>query len=81
MSQEGFPSSGVRRIRDVEATAQQYRIGGGTGSINDPRIIDVIFAESGIQEVSLSDYTPVTTGSVDDLGPDDFGTLPLINLQ
>jgi alpha-amylase/alpha-mannosidase (GH57 family) len=72
MSQEGFPSPGVRRVRDVEPTPEQWRVGGGDGSINGTRILDLIVAEPGVQEVMLSSYEPVTTGSVDDLTDDDF---------
>ena len=72
MSQEGFPSPGVRRVRDVEPTPAQWRIGGGDGSINGTRILDLIVAEPGLQEAILSGYKPITTGSVDDFGDDDF---------
>jgi alpha-amylase/alpha-mannosidase (GH57 family) len=78
MSQEGYPSSGVVRVRDVEEAAGQWRVGGGTGSINDSRILDVLYPDPGVQEQLLSDYTGVATGSIDDLGPDDFGTVPLV---
>jgi hypothetical protein len=27
----------------------------------------------------LSDYPPATGGTVDELGPDDFGTVPLLS--
>jgi len=72
MSQEGFPSPGVRRVRDVEPTPAQWRIGGGDGAINGTRILDLIVAEPGLQEAMLSGYDPVTAGSVDDLIDDDF---------
>ncbi len=72
MSQEGYPSSGVRRIRDVESTGSQYRIGGGDGSLNGTRILDLLAPEPGLQEAMLAEYEAVTTGSVDDLGDDDF---------
>jgi carbohydrate-binding DOMON domain-containing protein len=75
MSQEGFPSAGVRRIRDVEATPEQWRIGGGDGTINGTRILDLIVAEPGLQEVMLSDYDPATTGSVDDLSDNEFAQI------
>lgn len=73
MSQEGFPSSGVRRIRDVTSTAQQYRIGGSDGSINATRIIDLLWPEEGIQEEMLTPVQPLASGNLDDLTPDDFG--------
>jgi hypothetical protein len=72
VSQEGFPPAGIRRNRDVEATPDQWRIGGGDGSINRTRILDAIVAEPGLQEAMLPDYDPVTTGSVDDLSENDF---------
>lgn len=78
MSQEGFPSSGVRRVRNVEATAQQWRLGGSPGGINATRILDVAWGTSGEQESLLSGYEVVTSGKVDDLGPDQFGTIPLL---
>ena len=72
VSQEGSPSAGIRRNRDVEATPDQWRIGGGDGSINRTRILDAIVAEPGLQEAMLPDYDPVTTGSVDDLSENEF---------
>ncbi len=72
MSQEGFPSSGVRRIRDVTSAAQQYRIGGSDGSINATRIIDLLWPDEGIQEQMLTPPTPIASGNLDDLTPDDF---------
>ncbi len=75
MSQEGFPSSGVRRVRDVETAAQQWRIGGGDGSINATRIMDLLALEPGAQESMLSDFVSVSTGSVDDLTDDGFAQI------
>jgi len=78
MSQEGFPSAGVRRIRDVETDGQQWRIGGGDGSINGTRILDLLAPEPGVQETMLSGYRPIPSGSVDDLTDDDFAQIPPI---
>jgi hypothetical protein len=72
MSQEGFPWPGVPRVRDVEPTPAQWRVGGGDGSIKGTRILDLIVAEPGLQEAMLSGYDPITTGSVDDLIDDNF---------
>jgi hypothetical protein len=76
MSQEGFPSSGVRRIRDVEGAAQQFRLGGAPNDANHTRIIDVAWAVAGEQESLLSDYPSAT--SLEGLTADDFGTIPLL---
>jgi carbohydrate-binding DOMON domain-containing protein len=77
MSQEGFPSSGVRRVRDVQPSAEQWRIGGGSAAVNATRIMDVLWPEDGGQEALLGEAPEITSGSIDDLGPDDFGTIPL----
>jgi len=81
MSQEQLPSSGVRRIRDVEATAEQWRIGGGDESINATRIIDLLATEPGQQEAMLTDYTPLSSGSIDDLSDNDFAQIIPIGNQ
>jgi len=80
MSQEGFPSAGVRRIRDVEAAAQQYRIGGGDGALNATRVLDLLWPEEGVQEQMLTPAASITSGDLDALTPDDFGQVtPLTN--
>jgi len=82
-AQEGFPSSGVWRIRDVETSAQQWRFGGAPGGdqrdTNHTRIIDVAYsAESGIsQEELLSDYPSSQTRDIDTLGADEFAVLEM----
>ena len=78
LSQEGFPSPGVRRVRDISAVAEQWRGGGAPNDLNHTRIFDVAWAAEGAQESRLSDYPSVTGGSIDDLSPDDFATLPLL---
>ena len=78
MSQEGFPSPGVRRIRDIQQNAQQWRGGGAPVDINHTRIFDVAWANAGEQEELLSSYEPITAGSVDDLRAEDFGVIPLV---
>lgn len=76
MSQEGFPSTGVRRIRDVESAAQQFRLGGAPNDVNHTRIVDVASAVEGEQEELLSSYSGAA--SLEGLGPDDFGVVPLV---
>ena len=78
LGQEGFPSTGVRRVRDVNVAAEQWRFGGGDGSVNGTRIIDLLALDPGEQESMLSSYDPVTSGTVDDLSDDDFAqVMPL----
>jgi alpha-amylase/alpha-mannosidase (GH57 family) len=53
-SQDGYPSAGVDRIRDVDSTARQWRLGGGAST----RIVDTLNPEVGRQEQLLSKPTP-----------------------
>jgi hypothetical protein len=77
-SQDGYPSSGVWRIRDVLPVAEQWRIGGAPAdTTNHTRIMDVLYPEAGVQEQMLSDFAP-SQANVDELGPDDFGKVPVL---
>ncbi len=58
LSQEGYPSSGVQRVRDVNQNAEQWRFGGGPADTNHTRVIDLVWSEAGMQETWLSTYTP-----------------------
>ena len=78
LSQEGFPSPGVRRMRDVEAAASQWRIGGGPEDSNHTRIMDLVFP--GNQGVILGGY-PSSPQPVGELGPDDFAQIPLLIVE
>ena len=56
-SQEGFPSAGVMRVRDVVPEAEQWRVGGAPeGATNHTRVIDLVWPEPGIQEEKLADF-------------------------
>jgi carbohydrate-binding DOMON domain-containing protein len=80
LSQEGFPSPGVRRVRDVAPEKGQWTIGGGSGSVNDTRILDVAWPAETTpgQETMLSDYPKVDAQSVDELSVDQFAQLRMI---
>jgi len=82
VSQEGFPSAGVWRVRDVEPTASQWRLGGAPADINHTRIIDVAYPEgfTPSQEESLRTYPPRKEGTLDDLTPDDVAQLPMVRV-
>jgi alpha-amylase/alpha-mannosidase (GH57 family) len=79
MSQEGYPSSGVWRIRDVQAVGEQWRIGGGTGSRADTRIMDILWPEgsSPSQSELLENDNPVDV-DLDELGPDDYPQVGMV---
>ncbi|RMG94832.1 MAG: glycoside hydrolase [Chloroflexi bacterium] len=78
LSQEGFPSSGVMRVRDVLPVAEQWRIGGGpANATNHTRVMDMVWPEAGQQEAWLSDYTPVNKPQTE-LTADDFARVPML---
>jgi hypothetical protein len=66
-------------VRDVEQSAQQFRLGGAPDDANHTRIIDVATATEGEQEQLLSEYPAAP--SVDGLSANDFGLIPLIAAQ
>lgn len=82
LSQEGFPSPGIWRVRDVQANAEQWRIGGGSDTAtNQTRIMDLVWAESNpTQEEMLSDYQ-LSEADVDTLSADDFAQIKLIKIN
>jgi alpha-amylase/alpha-mannosidase (GH57 family) len=81
-SQEGFPSSGVLRIRNVEANAEQWRLGGNPGNSNATRVIDLILpADASPGQAELLSTYPPSQEDVDDLTPDDFAQIPMLRPQ
>jgi len=78
MSQEGYPTEGVWRIRDVNVEADQYKFGGGPNDSNHTRIIDLALGEghSLSQEEALSGYVS-SNKSIGELTADDYAIVPL----
>jgi hypothetical protein len=81
LSQEGFPSSGVMRVRDVLTAGEQWRLGGAPdGATNHTRVIDLIWPEAGEQEAWLSDFT-ATSESQTALTAVDFAQIPMLGAE
>ena len=81
LSQEGFPSGGVMRVRDVLPTAEQWRIGGGpAGVTNHTRVLDMVWDTPGEQENWLADFSPISSPQ-GDLNPDDFASIPMFGVE
>ncbi len=83
LGQDGFPSAGVRRVRDVNPTSAQWRAGGAPDDINHTRILDMA-VPAGVfptQEELLSDYASVSGGSRDDLTADDLPVAHVIVVE
>jgi len=78
LSQEGFPSGGVRRVRDVLANPEQWRLGGApAGSVTHTRIMDLLNPEPRVQEASLSDV-PSPTPAGEEITVGDVARVPLV---
>jgi alpha-amylase/alpha-mannosidase (GH57 family) len=79
LSQEGYPSAGVWRVRDVQQNAEQWRIGGGTGSVADTRIMDILWPEGStpVQADLLQSRAP-EGAALSDLEPDQYPQVPMI---
>jgi alpha-amylase/alpha-mannosidase (GH57 family) len=80
LGQEGYPASGVWRVRDVLPTAQQWRFGGAPNDTNHTRIMDLAWPADATptQADILSTYPASQEKSMDALGPDDFAQVPLL---
>lgn len=72
--QEGFPSVGNWRVRDVNKESAQWRFGGGDDGLSDPNVIDIALPKdySPSQEDMLSGWNPSTATSLDDVDINDF---------
>ena len=80
LSQDGFPSTGVWRVRDVQKTASQWKIGGAPEGTNHTRIMDMAWPVDGVgtQEEFLSHYN-ATAG--DAKSAEDYAQIPLLLIK
>ena len=81
MGQEGYPSGGVMRVRDVTPVGEQWRIGGApAGATNHTRVIDLVWGNPGDQEAWLSDFevVGVPQGQLTD---GDYARVPMFGVQ
>ena len=77
LSQEGYPSTGVQRVRDINQVAEQWRFGGAPSDTNHTRVIDLVWAEAGMQEAWLSTYTP-SQAAQSELTVSDFARIGML---
>ena len=79
LSQDGYPSTGVWRVRDIQETKAQWKFGGAPNDVNHTRIIDLIWpdGETSTQEEILGAY-PSSEGPIETLTADEFAQIPLL---
>ena len=81
MGQEGFPSSGVWRVRDVSVAAEQWRFGGApAGATNHTRVLDLVWPTAGAQEEWLSAFT-ISDKPQTQLTAEDFGRIEMFGVE
>ncbi len=82
LSQDGYPSTGVWRVRDVNESAAQWKLGGAPADSNHTRIIDLVWPADGTpsQEDMLGKY-PTSTKGVGELTADDFPQVELLKAK
>jgi hypothetical protein len=81
LGQEGYPSPGVMRVRDVNQAAEQYRFGGAPqGSTNHTRVIDLIWSAAGDQETWLADFNPADINQSAVIA-DNLAKIPLLEVE
>ncbi len=77
LSQVGYPSSGVMRVRDVLPVAEQWRIGGAPLNVsNHTRVMDLVWPVEGEQEAWMSDFINSDLAQAE-LTADDFAKVPM----
>jgi alpha-amylase/alpha-mannosidase (GH57 family) len=82
LGQEGYPATGVWRVRDVNQKSEAYKFGGAPADNNHTRIIDLVWPAdvSPTQAEILSGYVS-TINSADSLSVDDFAIIPLLTIK
>lgn len=79
LGQEGYPSTGVWRVRDVNQSSEQWKFGGAPDDANHTRIIDLAWpeGETPAQEDMLSDYSS-SSADPGTLTADDYAQIKLL---
>jgi alpha-amylase/alpha-mannosidase (GH57 family) len=82
LSQDGYPATGVWRVRDIQSNNAQWKFGGAPNDVNHTRIIDLAWPAdgAGTQEEMLAGY-PSSDGPLDTLTPDDFAQISLLLIK
>ncbi len=82
LSQDGYPSTGVWRVRDVNESAAQWKLGGASAGNNHTRVTDLVWAQGNTpdQAALLSNFTP-NDKTQSELSLEDFALIPMFQIQ
>jgi len=78
IANQAFPTRGIHEFRRLAITPGRFHLGGGSGAINDPLIMDLLHPAGGVQEELLTPPTSIAGGDPDQLAIDNLGRLPLV---
>lgn len=79
LGQEGYPATGVWRVRDVGVDAAEWRFGGGVSDSNHTRIIDLAWpGEAAVSQEDMLGKYPSSNASVGTLRAEDFPQLEML---
>ena len=78
LANQAIPSLGIHGLRELATVPSRFRIGGGTGALNDPRLIDVLHPDPGVQEAMLTIDSPVASGDPETIDVERLAKLPLV---
>ena len=82
LGQEGYPSPGVWRVRDVSQKAEAYKFGGAAADNNHTRIIEIVWPlDAELSQADILSNYPSTAKPVDGLSLDDFAVIPLMRIK
>lgn len=78
VANQAIPSLGIHGLRPLATVPGRFRLGGGTGAVNDPMLIDLLHPEAGVQEEVLTYPVAVMSGDPDALPIDRLARLPFV---
>ncbi|MCP3973729.1 MAG: hypothetical protein GY720_04470 [bacterium] len=78
LANQAIPTLGIHTLRPLSATPGRFRIGGSTGAVNDPMIIDLLHPDAGAQEEALTYPSAVLSGDPEVISVDRLAQLPFL---
>lgn len=81
LGQEGYPSAGVWRVRDVNETVAQWRFGGAKADANHTRVLDMVWpdGDAPTQAEMLGNY-PSSNKAMEEMTPEDFAQIEMLTV-
>ena len=78
LANQAIPTLGIHSLRPLGTTPGRFRLGGSTGAVNDPMIIDLLHPDAGAQEAALTYQSAVLSGDPELISVDRLAQLPFL---